>query len=771
VQQADINQASDERASAAKAGAFAFGSLSLRGRVMLLVIASVVPLLVFSLADQYLRYREAVAATRQHALELAHGAAVMVEDELRVRIAALQVLAISRALQELDLTTFRAEAEQVVAEQFSGSNILLLRPDDQVLLNTRLPPSEPLPTRPASESTHEVFATGRPAVSNLYQGIRQRFVVAIDVPVKRGDGNVAYVLSLNPRLDDFAEVIRQQQLPGPWVVTVTDRKGVIVARMPHADEFIGQPIGPRSFELIAARAEGSFEGVSLDGVPLFGGVGRSARFGWTVAIGVPRSELIGPAVDGALRTLGAGLGLFAVSIALALIIARQITRPITTLRRLASGAEAPMPLAAPRTGLREADEVALALRAAEEGRRRSREAERRAQAALTASEEQLRQSQKMEAVGQLTGGLAHDFNNLLLVIIGSLDLLLESREGGDEVQQLAQEAHTAAQRGADLIRSLLAFARRQQLRPRRVDINALVSDLNRLLSRTLGERIEIGLELAPDLWPVVVDQAQLEAALTNLATNARDAMPRGGRLTIATANRQLDQDYASQHIEVTPGDYVMIEVSDTGAGMSPIVMARIFDPFFSTKPRGEGTGLGLSMVFGFMKQSGGHINVYSEKGVGTTFRVYLPRDRRTFDGEARPAEAADVPRSSGETVLVVEDNAMIARLVAMQLSSLGYQVRQAPNAAAALDILKAGERIDLVFADVVMPGQLDGYDLAEEVRAAWPEIKVVLTSGFPGSNHGRLSSGDMPLLTKPYHRDALARMVRDVLDGRWEAAR
>ena len=219
------------------------------------------------------------------------------------------------------------------------------------------------------------------------------------------------------------------------------------------------------------------------------------------------------------------------------------------------------------------------------------------------------------------------------------------------------------------------------------------------------------------------------------------------------------------------GGLVMIEVSDTGAGMSPNVKARIFDPFFSTKPLGEGTGLGLSMVFGFMKQSGGHINVYSEQGIGTTFRVYLPRDRRTFDAEVRPAEATGVPRSSGETVLVVEDNANIAQLVAMQLSSLGYQVRQAPNAGVALDILKAGERIDPVFADVIMPGQLDGYDLAEEVYATWPDIKVVLTSGFPGSNHGGRSLDNTPLLTKPYHRDALARTVRDVLDARWGAAR
>ena len=258
-----------------------------------------------------------------------------------------------------------------------------------------------------------------------------------------------------------------------------------------------------------------------------------------------------------------------------------------------------------------------------------------------------------------------------------------------------------------------------------------------------------------------IGQRRLELRLVD------DDRPQVGRELEA----DLDADYASRYDDVTPGDYAMIEVNDNGEGMSPEVLKQAFEPFFTTKEPGKGSGLGLSMVFGFMKQSGGHINVYSEQGVGTTFRVYLPRDRRTFDAEVRPAEATGVPRGSGETVLVVEDNASIAQLVAMQLSSLGYQVRQAPNAGAALDILKAGERIDLVFADVIMPGQLDGYDLAEEVYATWPDIKVVLTSGFPGSNHGGRSLGNTPLLTKPYHRDALARTVRDVLDGRWGAAR
>jgi CheY-like chemotaxis protein len=302
------------------------------------------------------------------------------------------------------------------------------------------------------------------------------------------------------------------------------------------------------------------------------------------------------------------------------------------------------------------------------------------------------------------------------------------------------------------------------LRPQRVAINDLVHGIARLLARTLGERVEISLTLASDVWPVVADPAQLEAALTNLATNARDAMPRGGHLTIVTANRHLDDDYTSQHADVTAGDYVMIEVSDTGTGMPPEIMAQIFDPFFTTKGRGEGTGLGLSMVFGFMKQSGGHINVYSEPGVGTTFRLYLPRDAHAAEPVERPA-AATRTTGGGETILVVEDNPALRRMVVLQLTTLGYQVREAENAAAALAMLESREPVDLLFADVVMPGKLDGYDLARTVRDRWPSCRIVLTSGFPGLNADRDATPDLPLLTKPYRRDDLARTLRDALDS------
>jgi PAS domain S-box-containing protein len=381
-------------------------------------------------------------------------------------------------------------------------------------------------------------------------------------------------------------------------------------------------------------------------------------------------------------------------------------------------------------------------------------------------EETLRQAQKMEAIGQLTGGMAHDFNNLLGIIIGNLDLLQPQLPDGGDAAELLDEAVAAALRGADLTQSLLAFARRQPLNPNRIAPNEQVSEIARLLTRTLGERISISLDLATDIWPVMADANQLEACIINLATNARDAMPNGGALTIATGNRRLDADYAGQHADVRPGDYAMIEVSDTGSGMPPQIMAQIFEPFFTTKGPGKGTGLGLSMVFGFLKQSNGHVSAYSEPGIGTTFRLYLPRAGTEADGQRGPATVS-TRRGNGETVLVVEDSTPLRRVVARQMRDLGYGVIEADGADAALDVL-ARQPVALVFTDVVMPGELDGFGLARDIQARWPATKVLLTSGFPETKISRnleAIAGTARLLGKPYRSEDLARILREVLEA------
>jgi nitrogen-specific signal transduction histidine kinase/CheY-like chemotaxis protein len=380
-------------------------------------------------------------------------------------------------------------------------------------------------------------------------------------------------------------------------------------------------------------------------------------------------------------------------------------------------------------------------------------------------ERQLAQAQKMEAIGNLTGGMAHDFNNVLGVIIGNLDLLKRLIRDNAAATELCGEALDGASRCTDLIRRLLAFARRQSLRPEITDMNALVGDVARLLGRILGEDIALSLHLDAGLRQVMADPSQLEAALVNFATNARDAMPKGGRLDITTSNVVLDASYAALHPDVSPGAYSCIEISDTGSGIPPEIIGRIFEPFFTTKEPGSGTGLGLSMAFGFVKQSGGHLSVYSEPGLGTTFRLYL---QSTLAGDAALAGPPDADAAVGgnETVLVVEDNAQLRQATVRQLAELGYRVLEAEHAAAALANL-SDEHVDLLFTDVVMPGSMDGLDLAHRATAARADLKVLLTSGFPGVRGAgqRMADCPFPMLNKPSRRDDLARMVREVLDA------
>lgn len=385
-------------------------------------------------------------------------------------------------------------------------------------------------------------------------------------------------------------------------------------------------------------------------------------------------------------------------------------------------------------------------------------------------ERQFLQSQKMEAVGQLTGGIAHDFNNLLGILIGNLDLIRERVGDDPETVELADAALDAGLRGADLNKRLLAFSRRQALQPETVDVNSAIGAMVKLLRRSLGERIKINVECDEAIWPVVVDLVQLETAVVNLCINARDAMPQGGVLTIETHNTTLDADYAARHAELSPGQYVMVAISDTGMGMTPDTLARVFDPFFTTKPVGRGTGLGLSMVYGFMKQSNGHVNIYSELGAGTTVRLYLSRQTAQDAIPAFAFSEKPVSRASrNELILVVEDNAEMRRVAVRQLLELGYRVEEVENADQALAFLRQDLRPDLLFADVIMPGLMDGIELADIVRATWPNIRILLSSGFTEravieARAKESRSTDYPLLSKPYRKNDLALIVRKVLD-------
>jgi PAS domain S-box-containing protein len=380
------------------------------------------------------------------------------------------------------------------------------------------------------------------------------------------------------------------------------------------------------------------------------------------------------------------------------------------------------------------------------------------------AEEQLIQARKIEAVGQLTGGIAHEFNNMLTVITGTIDILADGVRGNPHLAAITKLISEAADRGARLTSNLLAFARKQPLQPAEIDVNDLIGEVVQLLSLTFGKHIDIVTRLDSDAWPALVDRAQLSSALVDLAINSRDAMEGMGTLTLATSNVVLGiRDAVAIGVEGA-GDYVVIEVSDTGPGIQPAIRDKIFDPFFSTKEVGKGTGLGLSMVFGFAKQSGGSIEVGGEEGRGAIFRMYLPKAHVSVlpftDGVERPLIGGQ------ETILCVEDDLEVRQFVTIQLEGLGYRTIVAANAAEALAIADRGTPFDLLFTDIVMPGSMNGRQLAERMMAERPALRVLFTSGYAyGAMHAQGRSGQgIPMLTKPYRKAELARMLRRCLD-------
>jgi two-component system, NtrC family, sensor kinase len=382
-----------------------------------------------------------------------------------------------------------------------------------------------------------------------------------------------------------------------------------------------------------------------------------------------------------------------------------------------------------------------------------------------ALEANLRQSQKMDAVGQLTGGIAHDFNNLLTIIIGNLQMVLKRQHEAKEQRMLAN-ALAGAERAAALTKRLLSFSRRQPLDPHLVDANRLIAGLSDLFNRTLGEKISVETVVSAGLWQTEVDTAELESAILNLAINARDAMPDGGKLTIETGNAFLDEDYCLMFEDLKPGQYVMISVTDTGCGMPAEIAEKATEPFFTTKPAGEGTGLGLSQVYGFVKQSGGHLRIYSEPGEGTTIRMYLPRSFAATPEAAPSSQAERFQHGSGETILVVEDDPNVRAYVVEALSGVGYRVVEAGDAEAALTIFASNAEIQLMLTDVVMPG-MNGRALADAIRQSHPAVKTLFMTGYSRNaivHQGRLDPG-VSLIQKPFSQASLAARIRSLLDA------
>jgi signal transduction histidine kinase len=741
--------------------------LSVHSYITGLVFATVLPFLVFS---GLLVYR---TATTEQALmtramrESADIAADSVNRRVLTLVSFAQSIGDARTLQVDDLRTFRTRWSREVERD--GMSLVLYDATGQQLINTSVPEGTPLPSDP--DAIKRVLVSGEMEITGLtVTSPSGKYDVSINLPVRRDD-KIVYVLSLQI-LNVISSVISEQTREERGT-TLFDRQKLVIYRARGVNRFIGSTASSEFTIATEGRDTGSYLTRSLENVPIYVAFARVETTGWVITMSVPKEVLFSIATHSLYRLLTLGVCMLVLGGIAAWAIGNSIAGSVSRLSRLATTIGSDMAGEKPLvTNIREVNEVATSIQAAAEtlqlqARQRERvtvalqgEIERRQR-----TEQQLIQAQKMEALGKLTGGIAHDFNNLLGIIVGSLDILRGQWENDPRGRQFAEEALKAAMHGSELISQMLAFARRQPLVPKRCDLNQVIGDFSRLLNRTVGEDIVIELHLTPGVWPVLVDRVQLEAAIANLTTNARHAMPGGGVVTITTSNTTLDQAYAATHVDVTPGDYVLIEVRDSGVGIPPDIMNRIFEPFFTTKEPGQGTGLGLSMVFGFLKQSGGHISVDSELGKGTTFRLYLPPHRQAEEPVA-PERAPLNTDGQNETILAVEDNDALRQVLVSQLTDAGYLVLTAANGHEALDIISRDEGIDLLITDIIMPAGMNGHELARLAAHLRPGLKIILISGYSG-NAARPTAGtaDLPFLRKPYRREELLQLVRKTLVG------
>lgn len=713
---------------------------------------------------------------QQEAREVASTAASVVDQHIRGWQATLQTLGTSENLRSGNLEAFYRQA--LAVKTFIGADIGLRDLDGQQLVNTRQVFGRPLPLTPMGID-RQIISSQKPYVADVFTGaIANAPLVAVVVPVSIG-GVPRYLLHVSAETKLFYDVIRTVTPPG-WFVAVGDRAGVYVTRSEQHEAFTGRPGVPAFLEKAVGR-EGTFVGQSALGEDVLVGYARSELSDWLVAANIRQSVIERPLREALQALVAGGAMALLVASALALLLWRLIETPLKALTAASSRlGQFSSPIAAPtrlrefvalRDAMSEASSKLSANSAELEGRIQARtaELERANERLKQEGEERLRvesmlaQSQKMEAVGNLTGGVAHDFNNLLQVVSGNLELLGREVDLSEKGRGRLANAMSGVARGSQLASQLLAFGRRQALAPKPINIGRLIRGMDDLLRRSIGEAIEVETVIAGGLWNTFADPTNVENCILNLAINARDAMEGSGRLTIEAGNAFLDDAYVARHADVTAGQYVVVSVTDTGSGMAPDVMSKVFEPFFSTKPMGKGTGLGLSMVYGFVKQSGGHVKIYSEVGLGTTIKIYLPRsmsaEENTAPDDVRPIVGGN------ETVLVVEDDDAVRETVIGLLSELGYNVLKASDAQSALSIVESGVAIDLLFTDVVMPGPLRSADLARQAKLRLPHLTVLFTSGYTENSivhGGRLDDG-VNLLSKPYTREALARKIRHVL--------
>jgi signal transduction histidine kinase len=732
--------------------------MRIRSRLLLLVLAVLAPALVGAGIGLAYIYKEEQAFNRASMRETTRALAIALDGEMQRRQSILRTLSHSTSLARGELERFHYHASTVAKE--TGTAIILSDLEGRQLVNTRLAFGAKLPAMLAEErATRARLGNDVTVISDVYvppAGLGAHSF-AIQVPVRR-DGKVAGFLTMGSFVSQLHRLFGAQGLPAGWHATIVDRRGVVAARSVDADKYVGKPVREQLAARMAASKEGLSEGFSLAGQPGIAFFSRAPASEWVFLVTVPQAALYGPGIRGTVAMAAISLVLLGLGAAMALLVARRITGPVEALRDSAQRLGRGEPVRPEASGTVELDAVGKAMAdAGERLRGATAELERRVADALASQERSQRallQAQKLDALGQLTGGIAHDFNNVLQTLTAGLQVL--RHRASPEQRELLVRCQRAVARGTELARQLMAFGRVQDVRTETLDTARRLADARALLGGALRADIALELDLAPGLWPVTVDPAQLELALLNLVINARDAMPRGGRVLLRGMNESMDEARSG----LPAGDYVVLSVADNGHGMSEEVMTRALEPFYTTKGVGKGSGMGLPQAYGFARQSGGTLELESRPGEGTTVTIRLPRAREPVS--AQPAAAGLHREGVGAgKVLVVEDEEYVRETVSEALRAAGFRVDTAASGEEALQRMERGERYDAVLTDVVMPG-MSGVELAERVRRQHAGTGVVLVTGY---SERAVQLPGVRALAKPYDMQQVVDALKAAMRG------
>jgi signal transduction histidine kinase len=734
--------------------------MRIRTRLLILILAILVPALLAAVLAVWYVYQEERRAQETSVKEAVRAFTLLVDNELEIKEGILRTLANSPALARGDIETFYHHAHALAPT--GETAIILLDADGHQLLNTRVAQGAALPVRRASNLTALMQRDGadRTLVSDLFvSALSQRHAFAIQVPVKL-DGTVRYFLTMSLNAALLQSLLGEQRFPAEWQATIVDRGGKVIARSRDPDQYRGRRVSDVALAMFAASREGVFESRNLAGLDVQAFYSTVPTSDWKVLVSIPTEDLRRVPLHAA-AFLAA---IMAVMLVLAFVGARWFARraaiPIEYLGRSAEDLGAGREVHYRTQGIVEID--AVARRMAEASRQiltAQADLEQRVAEAVAASERAqsaLIRGQKLEALGRLTGGIAHEFNNLLQTLTTALQLA-SLTASQPKVLSLIDTCKRTVSRATALTTRLGSFGRVQDARLLTVDPGEQVRGSVQLLRGALRQGTRMEVHCADDLWPVTLDPVQFDLALLNLAINARDAMPDGGRLTIGVRNCTLEPT-----LERTGGDYVCVSVTDTGTGMPPEVLARALDPFFTTKPPGQGSGLGLPQAYAFATQSRGWLTLSSTVGAGTTIEIYLPRSLQPLSATAARADAQAPGRGSGR-VLFVEDDPLVREAVVRGLEDCGFDVMVAADGDKALAMLDAGLDADVVFSDIVMPGKVSGIDLAGLLRERRPGLPVVLATGYTDQ---RAVIPGVQVLAKPYEIDQLVELLANLSSSR-----